>query len=471
MKFYQCLTVTALLAVSQLAVATDESLNLDQLLQQVEQGRVDESKENQDREEAFKRDRSKQTALLRQADQERAALERTSVALEKKFETNQDEIDVLKQDLQDALGSLKELFGVLQTAAGDARGTFDSSLTNIEYSERGDFLTLLAEKMGSGTELASLEEIEKLWFEIQREMTETGKVKRFTSPVVLPDGEEVEKEVVRVGVFNLVADGKYLKYDPETGTMAELLRQPESRFLNGAEALSTTAEGVVPFGLDPTKGQLLGQLVNVPSWYERATTQGGMVGWIIIGLGIFGIVLALLRILYMSRVGLAVSKQMRDLERPSADNPLGRVFMVFQENKDLDLESLELKMGEAVLREVPKLSRLNTLIKVISVVAPLLGLLGTVIGMIVTFQSITLFGTGDPKLMAGGISQALITTMLGLCVAIPTVFLHSIMAGQSKKQIEILEGQATGFIANAPWTEIWKKDSVAGAVRARQGKA
>ena len=151
----------------------------------------------------------------------------------------------------------------------------------------------------------------------------------------------------------------------------------------------------------------------------------------------------------MMGVGMSVAKQVRNLNNPSANNPLGRVLLAYHENKEIDVESLELKMGEAVLREVPKLSRLNTLIKVISVVAPLLGLLGTVIGMIVTFQSITLFGTGDPKLMAGGISQALITTMLGLCVAIPTVFLHSMMAGQSRKIIETLEGQATGFVAEA----------------------
>ena len=431
------------------AVAADETMSLDTLLEQVQAGRIDESKENQAREEEFQRSKANQGALLQKANTERANLEAVSERLEKEFEANQDDIDILKQDLQEALGSLKELFGVLQTAAGDSRATFDSSLTNIEYPHRGDFMTELAEKMGSGSELASLEEIEELWFEIQREMTETGKVKRFSGNVVLPDGQEVEKDIIRIGVFNLVADGKYLKYDPETQKISELLRQPEDRFVNGAEDLVKAEGGFVPFGVDPTKGQLLGQLVDVPSWYERSTTQGGTVGWIIIGLGIFGLTVALLRILYMMYVDMSVAKQVRNLGNPSAGNPLGRVLLAYHENKAIDLESLELKMGEAVLREVPKLSRLNTLIKVISVVAPLLGLLGTVIGMIVTFQSITLFGTGDPKLMAGGISQALITTMLGLCVAIPTVFLHSMMAGQSRRLIETLEGQATGFVAEA----------------------
>ena len=450
MKYYQYLFVCTLLTgYLSPAVAADEAMSLDALLKQVQQGRIDESRENQAREEAFVRDKANQAELLQQANRERANLEAVSERLEKEFEANQDDIDILKQDLQEALGSLKELFGVLQTAAGDSRATFDASLTNIEYPYRGDFMTELAEKMGSGSELASLEEIEELWFEIQREMTETGKVKRFSGDVVLPDGQEVEKDITRVGVFNLVADGKYLKFDPETGKISELLRQPEDRFVNGAEELDDAESGFVPFGLDPTKGQLLGQLVDVPSWYERSTTQGGTVGWIIIGLGIFGITVALLRILYMMTVSMSVARQVRNVNNPSANNPLGRVLLAYHENKDIDVESLELKMGEAVLREVPKLSRLNTLIKVISVVAPLLGLLGTVIGMIVTFQSITLFGTGDPKLMAGGISQALITTMLGLCVAIPTVFLHSMMAGQSRRIIETLEGQATGFVAEA----------------------
>ncbi len=450
MKIFRHLILTGLLSCFlSPAVVAQDAMSLDALLEQVQQGRVDESKENQAREEEFKKNKARQAALMQQANNDRAAQEAISEALEKEFEANQDEIDLLKQDLQQALGSLKELFGVLQTAAGDSRATFDASLTNIEYPGRGDFLTELAEKMGSGSELASLEEIEQLWFEIQREMTETGKIKRFQGSVIMPDGAEVQKDIIRVGVFNLIAGGKYLKYDAETQTISELLRQPEDRFVKGAGELTEAEGGFVSIGLDPTKGQLLAQLVDVPSWYERSTTQGGTVGWIIIGLGIFGIAVALLRILYMMMVSMSVNSQMRNLDAPSAKNPLGRVLLAYTENKDIDVESLELKMGEAVLREVPKLSRLNTLIKVISVVAPLLGLLGTVIGMIVTFQSITLFGTGDPKLMAGGISQALITTMLGLCVAIPTVFLHSMMAGQSRKIVEILEGQATGFVAQA----------------------
>lgn len=423
---------------------------LDALLKQVKEGAVKDSKENKAREAEFKRNRARQAQLIEEAKAERARLERISEQLEAKFEANQDELDVLKIELDKSLGELKELFGVIQTASSDIRATFDSSLTQIEFPERGEFLDGLTQKMAAGDELPSMAEIEKLWFEIQREMTETGKVKKFQTNVLVQGGDLVQKDITRVGTFNIAADGKYLRYDKDTKMVSELPRQPEDRIVATAEALAEAPAGsLVPFALDPSRGSLLANLADVPTWGERARDQGGTVGWIIMSLGVIGVVVAFSRIGWMFMVGLKVAAQKRKPDSPTKDNPLGRVLMVYQENKNIDIESLELKLGEAVLREVPKLSRFNTLVKVISVVAPLLGLLGTVIGMIITFQAITLFGAGDPKMMAGGISTALITTMLGLCVAIPTVFLHSIMAGQSKKLVEVLEEQATGVVAQS----------------------
>ena len=146
MKIYRHLIAIALITgLLPPAVAADERASLDVLLKQVQQGRIDESQENQAREEEFKRNKANQGAMLQKANNERAALEAVSERLEKEFEANQDDIDILKQDLQEALGSLKELFGVLQTAAGDSRATFDASLTNIEYPYRGDLMTSLAD--------------------------------------------------------------------------------------------------------------------------------------------------------------------------------------------------------------------------------------------------------------------------------------------------------------------------------------
>ena len=425
------------------------NMTLDALLKQVREGRIRESRENTQREQEFKRDQSRQNQLLEKARNDRAALEAKSARMEAQFDENELVIGEQTELLTKRLGSLKELFGVLQQAAGDARGVFDASLTNIQYPDRGEFLTALAEKMGSTSKLATMEEIERLWYELQREMVESGKISKFRAKVVIPGGDEVEKDVIRAGVFNLVADGKYLKFDTDTGKVSELLRQPQERFVKTAESLSATGSGMVTFGLDPTRGQLLGLLVEEPSWVERATEQGGTIGWIIIFLGGFAIIIALIRILQMTFLTMAVANQRRNLNQPGKGNPLGRVLQVYHNNKNIDVESLELKMGEAVLKEMPGINRFNTLLKVIAVVAPLLGLLGTVTGMIITFQAITLFGTGDPKLMAGGISQALVTTMLGLCVAIPTVFLHALVSGRSRRMVEMLEEQATGLVAEA----------------------
>jgi biopolymer transport protein ExbB len=137
------------------------------------------------------------------------------------------------------------------------------------------------------------------------------------------------------------------------------------------------------------------------------------------------------------------------LKRDSAttDNPLGRVLAAYESNANADTETIELKLSEAALKEMPGLTKGLLFIKVISVVAPLMGLLGTVTGMIQTFQVITLYGAGDPKLMAGGISQALVTTVLGLTVAIPTVLLHTLVSGRSKRILQVLQEQSAGIIA------------------------
>ena len=264
---------------------------------------------------------------------------------------------------------------------------------------------------------------------------------------ITTDGQEQFEDVVRVGTFNVVADGRYLQRNPDTNTISELQRQPEGgRFVNSTgDLLGATPGSFVRFGVDPTGGVILSALVETPNLQERVQ-QGGIVGYVIISLGIFGVLLALARLLSLTLSGGKVKAQLKR-DTPTDDNALGRVLQVYHSNKSVDTETLELKLGEAILKEMPALQRGILFIKVISVVAPLLGLLGTVTGMIQTFQAITLFGTGDPTTMAGGISQALITTVLGLTVAIPTVLLHTLVNGRSKAITQVLQEQAAGIVA------------------------
>lgn len=436
----------ALMLVTNISsAAPQQPLNLDQLLQQLQQGKFAQSQENQQREARFKAEAAAQERLLREAMAEREQLEHLSERLERQFEANESELASLTDALTQRMGSLRELFGVLQQVSSDTASKLQSSLISAEYPARHEPLVQLAEKMGRSSTLASMAEIESVWLALLQEMTESGKISQFTRQVTLASGEQVARQVTRVGAFNLVADGKYLELIPGTDTVAELVRQPSQRYLATIRHIELADSEIVEFALDPTGGAILGLLVQAPDLSERIE-QGGTVGYIILILGLLGLVLALNRLVSLTRINGKVKRQMNST-KVSIDNPLGRVMAVKDNYPNVDTETLELKLSEAILHEMPALQRHLTFIKIISVVAPLMGLLGTVTGMINTFQAITLFGTGDPKLMAGGISQALVTTVQGLVVAIPLTLLFATLNTRSRNIIHILQEQASGIIA------------------------
>jgi len=426
--------------------AQEDASSMDELLQQIERGQARDNQEARQREARFAQARNEQQNLLNQARAERSRQERNSERLEQLFEDNQTKIVAARAALDERLGALKELFGVLQTVAGDAQGRFNTSFTNIQFPDREDFLVALGGKMAGASSLASIEEIERLWFELQREVSETGKVVKFNYEVTTADGEVLNVPIVRVGAFNIVFEDGYLQYNSNTGSVSELQRQPvESRYTDSTADIMAATSGSVAFGLDGTRGGILALLVESPTIEDRIH-QGGIVGYCIIGLGLFGLLIAFWRWIGLSTASRKVSAQLKR-DTASTDNPLGRVLAAYEANKNADTETVELKLSEAALKEMPDLTKGLLFIKVISVVAPLMGLLGTVTGMIKTFQVITLFGAGDPKMMAGGISQALMTTVLGLVVAIPMVLIHTLVSGQSKKIINIINSQSAGIIA------------------------
>ena len=425
--------------------AQEDAATMDELLQQIERGQARDSQEAQEREARFAQARNEQQSLLNQSRAERTRQENTSARLERLFNDNQEKIVSARAELDQRLGALKELFGVLQTVSGDAQGRFNTSLTNIQYPDREDFLVALGGKMAGASSLASIEEIEQLWYELQREVTESGKIVRFPMSVTMADGEVATTDVVRVGTFNIVFEDGYLQYGT-TGAVSELQRQPEQgRYTNSTADMVSATSGPVTFGLDGTRGGILALLVESPTIQDRIN-QGGIVGYCIIGLGIFGLLIALIRWISLSGASRKVNAQLKS-DTASTDNPLGRVLAAYEANQDADTETIELKLSEAALKEMPDLTKGLLFIKVISVVAPLMGLLGTVTGMIKTFQVITLYGAGDPKMMAGGISQALMTTVLGLVVAIPMVLIHTLVSGQSRKIVNVLQSQSAGMVA------------------------
>lgn len=427
-----------------------EISTVEALLQLVKEGKTKEQSENADREAKFMANKNEQAALLAAEKRELARQERIADQLEAEYKKNEEILRVKEEAYQKELGSLVELFGHLQSSAGEAAVQFSGSLTGPQYGlERVDFLNELTSKMSETTELPTIREIEGLWYELQREMVASGKVVSFDTTVIDVDGESSTCNVTRVGLFNAVCDGKYLEYVAATGQYAFLPRQPAGRFTKTAKSVGNADVGEqVRFGVDPTGptgGSLLANLIQTPSLAERAA-QGREVGYAIIFVGLIGIGLAFWKLWSLYVLGRAVRAQAGS-KTLDVRNPLGRVLKIGEENFKKDIDTLELKLAEAIMAERPSIERGIGAVRIISVVAPLAGLLGTVTGMIVTFQMITLYGTGDPKLMAGGISQALVTTVLGLLVAIPTTLLHSFTASSAKGIISVLEEQSTGILA------------------------
>ncbi|RLQ23458.1 energy transducer TonB [Seongchinamella sediminis] len=435
------------LTLSTGSALAQEARSLDELLQFVKQGQTAEAKENRAREQRFAQDKANQAAELKRAEEERARQEQLSAELEAAFEENELLIAAKQKQLQEKLGTLSELFGHLTSASGDLASNIEVSLVSAQYPDREQFLKDLIAKMSGSDTLPSIEEIERVWFELLREIRETGVVTKFNAEVSSPAGERAEREVMRVGAFNIVdANGNYLAYND--GNLSELPRQPSGPYTGWAADLASASSGLHKFGVDPTGptgGSFLAAIIDTPNLEER-WHQGGYVGYAITAVGAFAFLLAIYRLFVLTIVGSKVNAQLKS-DKANDNNPLGRVLKIHEDNPTMDTETLELKLHEGVLQETPKLESGLTLLKIIAAVAPLMGLLGTVTGMIITFQAITIFGAGDPKAMAGGISGALITTVLGLLVAIPTVLLHTVVNGRAQRIIHILDEQTTGMIA------------------------
>ena len=414
---------------------------LEQLLEITENDRQASGVINDQREQTFLAARDRQKFLLEQAVARLDQEEKRSVRLQKQFEENEKTLEDIQETLRIRIGNFGELFGVVRQVAGETIAIVKNSIVSLQFPNREKNLTGLAEARG----IPSIEQMHDLRVELLREMSQSGQVQRFQKQVVLPGGSIVDAEIVRVGVFNAITENFFLQFVPDTQSLQVLARQPARRYQSMAEDLFALDTGYTTMAVDPSRGQILSLLIQAPGLAERIN-QGGLVGYFIIFIGLLGLALSLWRLLVLRRDGQAINQQLTT-DIVSQDNALGRILSVHNEHDAMDTESLELKIDEAILKEVPKLEKYHSIIKVFAAVAPLLGLLGTVVGMIVTFQALTLFGTGDPKLMAGGISQALVTTMLGLIVAIPLVFLHSVLTSWSGTLIEVLEEQSAGLIA------------------------
>ncbi|WP_415898047.1 MotA/TolQ/ExbB proton channel family protein [Neptuniibacter sp. QD72_48] len=430
--------LAAVLGLSSLTVFA-ETAPLKGLLNDVKQISSTDTAINRQREAEFNADLSKQKTLLAKSKARLAAAEAEQERLKAEFDANDEQLAELEAALQQRSGQLGEVFGVAKESASELVPVLMDSMTSADNPGRLDQLSFADSKR-----VPKLQDLQSLWYQLQLEMTATGEIKQVTVPVVNREGVTADTPVLRIGTFAAATnDGQFLHWDLQQQKLSVLTTQPSA----GAQQdiidyQNGNGEDVL---IDPSRGQLFALLDRMPKLVERLH-QGGEVGYIIMGLGLIGLLVAFWQMMRMTKTELQVRKQLAQPTQLMDNNPLGRVLQAVSRSK-LGLDQLEMKVDELILKEVPKIEQGQSIVKLLAAVAPLLGLLGTVIGMIATFQSITLFGTSDPKLMAGGISQALMTTVLGLVVAIPLLFCHSYLTSRSRRITQLLQEKSLGLLA------------------------
>ena len=451
-KTMKIITKTAAVALSAAvmfsAVPASAQINsISTLLDQVRSDSAKTASENQAREQKFRARAGEQSGLLSSARGELASLERKASSVQSSFDSNQRTIDRLEGELRAAQGDFGEVFGLARSKAGEFKAILDNSLITAQYPTRGEVLGRVAESKA----LPSSDDLNAIWQTMLQEIKAQRQVATFDAPVAnVNDGEA--QSVTRVGPFSVFTAGSadFLQYSAPKGEgsilLSKLPKQPGGPISSAANNVAGASAGSLVYApIDPTRGELLKSFERVPDAKERAL-QGGPIGMIIIIMAIVGVIFGVLNIIRLFLAKMAVNGQKRKAQA-SKSNALGRVMMAYDGAKNKDADTVELKLDEAILRESPKFEFGLNLLKLMAGIAPLLGLLGTVTGMIQTFQAMMIYGTGDPQLMAGGISVALVTTMLGLIAAIPLLILHSFCSSLARGIQGTLEEQSAGIVA------------------------
>jgi biopolymer transport protein ExbB len=428
---------------------TQPATSLNELLNRVRSDARDASAENQARLREFQQSTNQQQALLNQARSQLSALQNRATQLTQQFENNQVRIDELDQELRQRQGAFGELFGQARQTAGEFAALIDASIVSAQFPGRADALDTLADSRT----LPTRAELDYIWRRMTEEMIQQQQVVTFNRRVTgIGNGETVP--TTRIGAFAIFTsynnNQRFASWAQNDTTrewnLTDLAAQPPANFIGGASSLYNADPGEIVMGVvDPSRGGLMAIYKDVPDLNERIQ-QSGNVGLVIIGLLIISAAFGLFRLVMLLMTQAAVSGQKRK-SKGSKSNPLGRVMLAYEAAKDKDVETMELKLDEAILQESPKLEFGLNFLKLAAGIAPLLGLLGTVTGMIKTFTQITLFGTGDPRIMAGGISEALMTTVLGLVASIPLLFIHSFAQSFARGVQQVLEEQAAGMVA------------------------
>ena len=432
-KAWLCLTLLVGALTGSAAMAQSDELGSLREAREAAQAR------DQARLQSFLEDQDGLEAALEEARAAHEAAEEEQAALEAQQEEQSEQAQALAQRQEEQGEALTSLLADLARHSEEIRNDLGGD----------SWLTLEADALPprlNDVDVLERSQIEAVVDSLATLTVNTGRAERLELPVADASGDIESHSVVRLGDFAAFTESALLrKGQDEESSLAEVPRTPTAV----SDLLAAYHQGESrEFAIDPTQGSVLEALAQQPTLWERFQ-QGGYVGYVVVVLGGIGLLVALAQYIYLLTVSARVRRQRQNLDQPSKDNPLGRVLERFKEmDKHQTPEALEARLDEAVLAELPKIERGQPIVKLLAAIAPLLGLLGTVTGMIVTFQAITVFGTGDPQLMAGGISQALVTTVLGLVTAVPLLFAQTALSSRSRFITQVIEGEASATLAD-----------------------
>ncbi len=424
-------------AISSAIFMSHSTLASDTLVQKATQENQQQQSHNTAREAGFNKTEQQLLTLKNELAAERAALQAEADALSATFSENEAELAQLEEQLRLETGSLGELFGVVRQNAKELESELKHSVTGADNNTyQKDIEAIVA-----ASSLPTLPQLRSMWRSMEEHVKASGEVAKVSFTLLDGEGREQQVTGIRLGAMALLDESGYVKWNGQRGDAVHYLRQPE----NAPAASAFMSGNVDSVVIDPSRGILLEQLANSPTLQDRLNA-GGVVGKIILGLLAIGLIIALVRGVSLMMARQKITQQLKNPAHP-AENPLGRVLAVYQQDKHRSVEALELRLLEAVVDEQTHLEKGLSMLKLLAALAPMLGLLGTVTGMIETFQVITQFGNGDPKVMADGISMALVTTVLGLVAAMPLLLAHNILSTQAESIRNILEKQGIGLVA------------------------
>ena len=403
---------------------------IQELLQKVENNKSIYVNEDAERIETFLSLVSDRKSLLADAKEQLRKEKIRNTNLESRFENNEKELADLQERLQIKIGVLGELFGVARQFAGELYASTENGFTFYEFQERPSKLQLIGQ-----TQVHNIAQLETLWISYLNEIAASVEIKKVKTNIIDPKGNSYEDEIVRYGLFSASIGNSFVTPASDLNGFQLLKRQPERSVIKSLKKYPNS-DDYTNVSIDPTRGFLLSLYLDKAGWFERIA-QGKAIGFVIILIGLTGLAFSMYKIRFL----------LLNQEKLESDGD-NVVNQMIQKTKDVsNYESKENILDELILNYSSKIEWGVSWVKFFAAVAPLLGLLGTVIGMIETFQAITLFGTGDPKQMAGGISQALVTTMLGLIVAAPLLGFYTYISDKASSLIQTVEEKASYLLA------------------------